>query len=37
MARKSSKENNTSAGPIIVGTSHASSNKNNLINNLVFP
>lgn len=36
MARKSSKENNTSAGPIIVG-SHGTSNKNNFINNLVFP
>lgn len=36
MARKSSKENNTSAGPIIV-SSHGASNKNNFINNLVFP
>jgi hypothetical protein len=39
MARKSSKENNTSAGPVIVGTSTggSSSNKNNFINNLVYP
>ena len=40
MARKSSKENNTSAGPIIVGTaagSSSSSNKNNFINNLIYP
>ena len=41
MARKSSKENNTSAGPIIVGTStggtSSSSHKNNFINNLVYP
>lgn len=36
MARKSSKENSTSAGPIIVGQ-HGASNKNNFINNLVFP
>ena len=38
MARKSLKENNTSAGPIIVGTATgSSSNKNNFINNLIYP